>query len=538
MAEAQNAPAPPAQEESRVWSVMRFVVMMFLFNRAMTFLFAPSSSTKSGGKSSAYTNILLDGDSLNFKVYLHEDPVDEIYLDKLEPLWEENDLFYNYEEFNYRSQNLTVPLSYELQHNGTMYLTVLFTALSSVVPKPVRIQETIPLTQYMQLVAEEEVNLISDAPPTRTNTKEWVMHWKPSLDINLVYDQTVYPGFPPQLAHIRKTPDFHYYPILYMNDFWVLRENMIPLNDTITEVPLSLTYNTLWNYKYMAYIQFVESTKINQSYGLQSESEFDIIKKMILETNPYFLGLTFIVTLLHSVFEFMAFKSDIEFWKGRESLKGLSTKLLAYNFIAQIVITLYLLDSQETSFLILAPMVIGIAIELWKLNKGFDISFKNTFPFIDMKEKEAHKEANTDEFDNTATKYLTYVMIPIVGAYSVYSLYYDSYKSWYSWIVGSLARMIYTMGFLMMTPQLYINYKLQSVEHMPWKMLTYRALNTFIDDMFAMIISMPTMHRLACFRDDVIFVIYLYQRWKYRVDPNRNRYGENELPPEDKPKQE
>jgi hypothetical protein len=183
-------------------------------------------------------------------------------------------------------------------------------------------------------------------------------------------------------------------------------------------------------------------------------------------------------------------------------------------------------------------MVIGIAIELWKLNKGFDISFKNTFPFIDMKEKEAHKEANTDEFDNTATKYLTYVMIPIVGAYSVYSLYYDSYKSWYSWIVGSLARMIYTMGFLMMTPQLYINYKLQSVEHMPWKMLTYRALNTFIDDMFAMIISMPTMHRLACFRDDVIFVIYLYQRWKYRVDPNRNRYGENELPPEDKPKQE
>lgn len=24
---------------------------------------------------------------------------------------------------------------------------------------------------------------------------------------------------------------------------------------------------------------------------------------------------------------------------------------------------------------------------------------------------------------------------------------------------------------------------------------------------------MPTSHRLACFRDDVVFLIYLYQRW-------------------------
>ena len=40
-----------------------------------------------------------------------------------------------------------------------------------------------------------------------------------------------------------------------------------------------------------------------------------------------------------------------------------------------------------------------------------------------------------------------------------------------------------------------------------------QAFNTFIDDVFAFIIVMPTAHRLACFRDDVVFVIYLYQRW-------------------------
>jgi hypothetical protein len=53
----------------------------------------------------------------------------------------------------------------------------------------------------------------------------------------------------------------------------------------------------------------------------------------------------------------------------------------------------------------------------------------------------------------------------------------------------------------MMTPQLFINYKLKSVAHMPWKTFMYKALNTFIDDLFAFIIRMPVLHRLACFRD-------------------------------------
>lgn len=59
----------------------------------------------------------------------------------------------------------------------------------------------------------------------------------------------------------------------------------------------------------------------------------------------------------------------------------------------------------------------------------------------------------------------------------------------------------HTPGFITMTPQLFINYKLKSVAHLPWRMLTYKALNTFIDDMFAFVIKMPTMYRIGCFRD-------------------------------------
>ena len=38
--------------------------------------------------------------------------------------------------------------------------------------------------------------------------------------------------------------------------------------------------------------------------------------------------------------------------------------------------------------------------------------------------------------------------------------------------------------------------------------------------------QMPTLHKLSVFRDDLIFVIYIYQRWAYQVDRTRvNEYG-------------
>jgi len=47
---------------------------------------------------------------------------------------------------------------------------------------------------------------------------------------------------------------------------------------------------------------------------------------------------------------------------------------------------------------------------------------------------------------------------------------------------------------------------------LPWKFLSYKFLNTIIDDLFAFVIKMPLMHRMACFRDDIIFIFYLIQR--------------------------
>ena len=109
----------------------------------------------------------------------------------------------------------------------------------------------------------------------------------------------------------------------------------------------------------------------------------------------------------------------------------------------------------------------------------------------------------------------------------MWSLLYREHAGWYSWGIGSLTGSVYTFGFVLMTPQLFINYKLKSVAHMPWRAMVYKSLGTFIDDLFAFVIKMPWMHRLSCLRDDFIFLIYLYQRWSYGVDAKRaNEYGQ------------
>merc|ERR1712203_1121005 len=130
-------------------------------------------------------------------------------------------------------------------------------------------------------------------------------------------------------------------------------------------------------------------------------------------------------------------------------------------------------------------------------------------------------EASTAELDSTAIKYLSWVLYPFCLGGAIYSLVYTPHKSWYSCTIQTTVNEVYAFGFLFMLPQLFVNYKLKSVAHLPWRAFMYKAFNTFIDDLFAFIITMPTAHRVACFRDDVVFVVYLYQRYLYPVDKKR-----------------
>lgn len=419
-----------------------------------------------------------------------------------------------------------------------------------------------------------------------------ITYWKPKVAVRLVTDFTVYPTnnvptpiqshtfISPSVVSSKNKKGYTYKPPIHVDEIGLTSDIVIPLNDTVNSLPIKISYAPMSPQRWFLMQTIEESLAQQKGLGF-SEKDIDDVRRLISDTSVYLLSITTIAAILHLFFEFLAVKSDIQFWNQNKSLAGLSSRVVVTDLFSQIIVFFFLIDS-NTSILVWCPACIGIFIQIWKVKKatgfntkrnGLTISFefsrwktkcindeksmitdesktdesqevpaekeKSLLNKRGKKSKEpeplsipvkaAHSgditseqlESLTLEADETATKYIGACLFPIVIGFIVKSLVSDKHKSWYSFCISSLCGFVYTFGFILMCPQLFINHKLKSVSHLPWNFLIYKFLNTFIDDLFAFIIKMPTMHRLSVFRDDIIFLIYLYQRWIYRVDKNR-----------------
>merc|ERR1712002_1343931 len=297
--------------------------------------------------------------------------------------------------------------------------------------------------------------------------------------------------------------------------------DLVIVNATDKETAVNFVYKPISFGKLRLFLQFSSALISMQGMGF-TEKDTDEVKGILADTNLVLLIVTFSVSAVHLLFDCLAFKSDINFWRGKKSMVGLSRKTILWRAFSQSIIFLYLMD-EETSLLVLIPAGVGALIEIWKVTKALHVNI--SFSGISFGE-DSKVEANTAELDSVAMKYLSWVLYPLCMGGAVYSLIYTPHKSWYSWTIQTTVNGVYAFGFLFMLPQLFLNYRLKSVAHLPWRAFMYKAFNTFIDDLFAFIITMPTAHRVACFRDDVVFLIYLYQRWLYPIDKTRaNEYG-------------
>ena len=319
---------------------------------------------------------------------------------------------------------------------------------------------------------------------------------------------------------------------------------MTLLNETVETLPMRVDLTNMAPWKFNI-LSSVEMSSRQQAYqaafggplpGGGDGSEIELIKEIFIDTNPYLLGVTAVVSIAHLILEMLAFGSDIAHYRKKKDNVGISVRSILANVFMQTVIFLYLVDnSQNTSWMILGSQGVGIFIELWKITTIVNVRVRpaplgSLIPYrvsFEDKHQLSETEEKTKEYDEIAFKYMYMAGVPLLIGYAVYSLYYDTHKSWYSYTITTLVGSVYAYGFLMMVPSLYINYRLKSVAHMPAKAMMYKFLNTFIDDLFAFTIKMPFLHRLATFRDDVIFFVYLYQRWAYKTDYTRvNEFGQ------------
>jgi len=258
-----------------------------------------------------------------------------------------------------------------------------------------------------------------------------------------------------------------YYPILYPSEFWMRHQDTFPVNGTLSNVTLTLYLQPIRMWKWQLMKQMEETWRIQDEQG-GAAGGADLIRTLLMDTNPWLLAITAIVSLLHSAFDILAFKNDINFFKGKKSMEGLSLKSMVINTFFQVVIFLYLLDnSTNTSYMVIMSNAFGLLIEFWKISKAFTISFSNnknkhkdtnSTGWITWEETSTYKNSKTKEYDEIATSHLLYVSMPLVAGYGVYSLFHQKHKGWYSWILNTMVGFIYMFGFVMMTPQVRTRY--------------------------------------------------------------------------------
>lgn len=117
------------------------------------------------------------------------------------------------------------------------------------------------------------------------------------------------------------------------------------------------------------------------------------------------------MSLLHTVFEFLAFKNDIQFWRSRKSLEGLSVKSVLFNVGQSCVVLLYVIDN-DTNFVVRLSVGIGLLIEMWKVPKCMDVSIDRAnkwfglIPRVKFANKGSYVQSSTKEYDDVICNYI------------------------------------------------------------------------------------------------------------------------------------
>uniref|UniRef100_A0A8C7K2I8 Lipid scramblase CLPTM1L n=1 Tax=Oncorhynchus kisutch TaxID=8019 RepID=A0A8C7K2I8_ONCKI len=413
--------------------------------------------------------------------------------------------------------NVSLPLA--TRNNGTLH-TLVYVHKFGVSPLQDnrQVHHVAQLSTYMM----SRKNLIVDRP---------ISHWRSRLTLNMMSeDFTFNRGTLPSdvRRYMRVFQDENrmvYLPLLHIDELSVRVKDMMEINGSTTKLPLTISYEGLSLRQFRLWIHMQDVMFSLKRFGF-TEVNIDEIKGVLVDNNLYLLALTTLVTAFHFIFEFLAFKNDISFWKKKKNMVGMSRKTVLWRCFSTIVILLKMLE-ERSSLLGLIPVGIGTTIEVWKVKQVSKIHSIHSGLFLETGCLQVGKfdesERKTIQHDTQAMKCLSYLVYPLSISGAIFSLWAISIIPTET---GLPPAGIYAFGFLSMAPQLFINFKLKSVDHLQWNVLMYKAVNTFVNDAFACVFSTHPSHQLGCFRDEILFLLYLYQRRLYSTNKTRCReYG-------------
>ena len=472
-----------------------------------------------------FQNDISEGESYNISFILHDKRSSKSHL-----LYKKNDLVYSpSSSLNTIGFQLNVTKN-DIQREPSRFKLesqIIYSSKKLGTPKIISCFSGITDENSSTQIQKNDSDIISDSTSGR-NQNYFILS---KIYFNLVFDSKNYDFTEdeitkylyqqnPQKWTIEKPVVNYYVPHLDCNSFWTLERDQFPFEhyENLTSILIKIDFKTvkLNEFRFILLLYIIEK---QFPLFLNRLKIMEEIKVFFTDNSFYIILLIFFVNLLHTIFYRSVNQQNLKIYKNF-SLSGKESPInCLISSVFQLVIFLYLLENKASIFVILFSVFEGI-LSIFILKKAIKskINSKNDLPF-----SEFQKPINFALNENKSITYPLsfYVFIfPVLIIFGIsffsFKFWNDSYLNLYELVLESLVYIIYSIGFINMTSQIYINYQQKSVEFVSWSLFIYFFLNCIIDDLFVFSLKMPLLRQISSFRDDIIFVVYLVQLWLYR----------------------
>ena len=88
--------------------------------------------------------------------------------------------------------------------------------------------------------------------------------------------------------------------------------------------------------------------------------ELDELKYFLQDENLYRFALTNVISSIHVWLDYLAFRDEVKFYRGRQNLSGVSSTTVTSKMICSLIILLYFIDGGGTSWVVLLSLFSSI----------------------------------------------------------------------------------------------------------------------------------------------------------------------------------
>ncbi|KAK4516180.1 alcohol dehydrogenase [Mucor velutinosus] len=341
-----------------------------------------------------------------------------------------------------------------------------------------------------------------------------VPYWHQTITISLVYDakdyisrNTLHPvtlkyfiNSSKPISSSHRSISF-YRPIIFPNDFWQTKKDVYPINDTtLSALPLTVRFESINVWKFNVYA--VLANKNDQQTNSPQSGLDDSLS--VLEQG-YMFSITLLTCFMHGLFELLAFKNDIGFYRAKTNRIGISVYSLMIHIAIQAILLMYTMDFSNNAIRGCIQLT-HLCVNVWKWNHVWLHEFEwvteqgSNYGFAVRVERSAtggkHKlveqgETKTQQLDTIAFKLLIVFAVPLFAIYNAYHYYYHYnmliYHQLKNMCMEDWTRKVITNGIvnflsifgpiMAVWPQIYINCKMDMVNHISTHTMTYKIIN-------------------------------------------------------------